>query len=170
MKHFIFSLLISITLLACQKNNDKKYNIDVTAQCYYDFAGNSLTSNGICSGTNFNNYELDLFKSLDTVNLNDTQKPDSQIVIKFFPNPFYDQAMLHFESNSSFTGKMVFKYVIVNNQLDVLQRNLFKVTGLNSMIMFSLNDIPSGKYRLYMTLSAENNNHFFTKWINIEKQ
>jgi hypothetical protein len=166
---FIPLLLIGILFWGCKKdsggNNIGK--IDVTSQCYKDFAGNNLTNTGVCSGTFFNSNEFDFFKVMDTVSLINTTKPATVEGIYTFPNPFKGNMNLSVSLNENFTGKVVMKYVIVNNELKILQKNYVKNIMQRSHISMSIN-LPNGKYRLYMTLSAENHKNFYTLWRNIQ--
>jgi hypothetical protein len=167
---FIPLLLIGILFLGCKKDSGSNNidKIDVTGQCYKDFAGNNLTNTGVCSGTFFNVNELALFKDMDTVNLNNTAKPDFDPLINIYPNPSRSFFNLTVFLNESFTGKVVLKYVIVDNQLNILQKKYVKNITKGSWVFNISLDLPNGKYRLYMTLSAENFNNFYTLWRNIQ--
>jgi hypothetical protein len=171
MRKMLFILIGCSLFLGCNKdggsNNDNSSNIDVSGQCYKDFAGNDLTNTGVCSGTVFNSNELALFKTMDTVSLNNTAKPEWVEGINLYPNPFSSNLMLSASLNETFNGKLVLKYVIVNNELNILLKNYVKNFIRGSQINLFVN-LPIGKYRLYMTLSAENFNNFYTLWRNIQ--
>lgn len=181
-RRLAFLFCIGILLFSCSKTGE---TIDVDSQWKVD-ANRSLIS-GLSDGQwqpkSFTS-EISLFKSLDTASLTGTIKPDSVFTGTscfncVFPNPFRSITSLSFNFSNGFNGQMVFKYVIVNNRMDVVDKGTFRIQGtsypnipLNPSTSNQITLTPElqpGKYRIYFTLSAEASPHFFQCWGNIEK-
>jgi hypothetical protein len=177
-----FLFCIGTILLSCSKDGG---TIDVNSQWKVD--GNRSLISGLSDGqwqpTTFTS-ELPLFESLDTANLTGTTKPDSVITTTscfncIFPNPFKSVASFAFNFSNGFNGQMVFKFVIVDNRMNIIDKGALRIQGTSypniplnpstSNAITLMSNIQPGKYRIYFTLSVESNPHFFQCWGNIEK-
>ena len=177
MPKLLLCMLISFTLFSCKKNGQKGTAIDVSHQVYYDNLGNVLLSDGgISRGYTFNSNEMAFFNSLDTANLNGTIRPATVNVFCCYPNPTYVTRgdKIGFNFGASSTSHVVVKYVIVDSVSTPL---LKKVTHLyipaGTYTAYDNIDpasLPVGRFRVYLTLSAESNDNFYTLWNNIERR
>ncbi|HEY4966018.1 MAG TPA: hypothetical protein VII28_06450 [Puia sp.] len=177
-----FLFCIGSIVLSCSKGGE---TIDVTSQWKVDANGSLI--NGLADGQwqpkTFTS-ELLLFESLDTANLTGTTKPDSVITTTsrfncIIPNPFKSVASFSFNFSNGFNGEMVFKFVVVNNHMDIVDKGAVRIQGTSypniplnpstSNVITLSPAIPAGKYRIYFTLSAESNPHFYQCWGNIQK-
>lgn len=187
MKIKLFKLLIvgSVLITACNKGSNN--SIDVSEQWKVDGSGFLISglSDGQWGNKNLTTQELNLFTSLDTVNLTGTTMPDSVFEEKpithnfSFPNPFNQISQLSFSFTGGYSGEFVLKYVIVNSGLTILDKGSIKIQATvcstcpnlasSSGIIQLTPKIPSGQFRLYYTLSSQANNNFYKTWGNIQK-
>lgn len=184
---FIFISITSLFLCySCSKKDDSsatiysssnEEKIDVSAQWLVDANGviiNSLNDGQWIDGT-FSLEEMELFISLDTINLSGTSTPTEVLdspsgFITTYPLPFESVNNLTLLFNSEYTGSVVFKAVIVDNKMKAKSKLAAKLNTQNAQASIALMpNIPDGKYRLYYTLSSETNPHFFKSWGNIHK-
>jgi hypothetical protein len=91
-----------------------------------------------------------------------------------YPSPFKSNFNIPIAFNSSLSGRVVLKFVIVDNKMNVIQRASYNVQAIissnRSTAQVAINpNVPVGKFRLYLTISSQNNNNFFKTWGNIEK-
>ena len=178
--NFIF---ISISFLSCSKNQN---SIDVSQQWTIDYNGNLIQAPG--DGVNdgqwgpktFSTQEQNLFTGLDTANLLGTTAPDSVLSSStIIPNHFTTEAIFVFSFPSGFYGQTIFKYVIVDDHMNTMNKGAIRIqaTGdpnfpsrpsTSGPIPFYPN-VPVGKFRMYYSLSAVSHPSFYTSWGNIQK-
>jgi hypothetical protein len=172
-------LLIGILLLSCNKDQN---NIDVSQQWYVDYNGNLISGpvDGQWGPKVFSTQEQNLFTGLDTASLAGTTTPDSVLSSStIIPNPFKTEAMFVFTFSSGYNGLLEFKYVIVDDHLNVMDKGAIRVQGTSypniplnpstsGAVSFTPN-IPAGKFRIYYSLSTASNPSFYTSWGNIQK-
>jgi hypothetical protein len=177
----VFLFCVGSIFLSCSKGGE---TIDVDSQWKVDV--NRSLINGLADGqwqAKVFTSEILLFESLDTANLTGTTEPDSVFTTTscfncIFPNPFRSVASFAFNFSNGFNGQMIFKYV-VDNRMDIIDKGALRIQGtsypnipLNPSTSNLISLTPAlqpGKYRIYFTLSAESNPHFFQCWGNIEK-
>jgi hypothetical protein len=175
-------LIISSLLISCSKNSG---TIDVSGIWEVDYSRNLIRglADDQWQPTTFTS-QLSLFASLDTADLTGTTKPDSVYTGTscfncIFPNPFVSEASFAFIFSVGYNGETVFKYVIVNDRMEIIDKGALRIQGFSNpgnpqsqsfsnQINLTPN-VPEGKYRIYFTLSAESNPHFYQCWGNIEK-
>lgn len=156
-------------MLSCSK--DETTSIDVSSIVTTD-------SNGVPQGKigntdnqwksqTFTANEMALFTDLDTVNLSKTEMPISVEQFPAYPNPFSNFATVRATPKAPFSGSVVIKYVIVNSKLQPVAKKSQRAASSFDFIVG--NDISSGKYRIYFTLSSLGNPHFYKSWGNIQK-
>lgn len=176
---FIVYIIAAVSFFSCNKSNNQ---IDVSKQWTIDVNGNLVQglNDSQWQPGDFNSSELALFNKLDTTNLSGTTKPDSVVSSStIFPNPFRSVAAFVFSFSSGFNGQIVFKFVIVNDRMDIVDQGVARIQATSypnipmnpstsGAVMINPN-VPVGKYRIYFTLSAQGNEHFFKTWGNIEK-
>jgi len=179
-----FFIVLSVFATACKK--DSNHSIDVSKQWKVDNLGLLISglSDGQWENKTFSAQELNLFKSLDTVDLTGTTMPDSVLEEKpvshnyAFPNPFKQTTNLSFGFSPRFSGQLVLKYVIVNGDFTVVKKSAIRIQATvcscpsfssSSGIIDLLTNIPRGQFRLYYTLSSKGNDHFYRTWGNIEE-
>lgn len=186
MKIKLFNLFIIVSILgaACKKDSNK--SIDVSKQWKMDNHGLLISgmTDGQWGNKTFSTQELDLFKSLDTVDLTGTTVPDSVLEEKpvshnyAFPNPFKQTTNLFFRFSPGFSGQIVLKYVIVNGDFTVVKKSAIKIQATvcscpsfssTSGIIDLLPNVARGQFRIYYTLSSLGNDHFYKTWGNIEE-
>jgi hypothetical protein len=170
-------IVLLLICYSCKKSSD---SIDTSKVYHTDFAGNPFTSDtldGQWKRKNFDGKEMDLFSSLDTANAAGTAQP-SYIGSGFaYPSPFISTFSVPLQMDSAFHGKVLVKFVIVNNTFTPLLKGAAIVQPTTyrgyilSLAQVAINPatIAVGKYRLYVTVSSQNNNHFYKTWGNIEK-
>jgi len=185
MNFFKLFLAGSFLLIACNKEN--KTSIDVSKQWQIDNSGTLISGlpDGQWENRTFTTQEQSLFNTFDTVSLSGTIKPDSVFEEKPLsrnfpsPNPFKQSNQLSFSFTNGYSGQLVLKYVIVNSGLSIMDKGAIKIQATacstcpinistSGIIRFNPN-IPSGKFRLYYTLSAQSNPDFYKTWGNIQK-
>src|SRR5665213_977575 len=186
MKFKLIKLFIIWSILATGCNKGSNNSIDVSEQWKVDNYG--LLISGLDDGQwedkTFSTQELSLFNSLDTVNLSGTTMPDSVLQEKplshnySFPNPFNQTTQLFLSFSSGFSGQLVLKYVIVNADFTVVDKSAIRIQATvcscpslssSSGIIDLMPNTPSGRFRLYYTLSSQGNNHFYKTWGNIQE-
>lgn len=172
MKYLNTAVLTLILLISCKKNNADVPLIDVNNQTFVNEYGDNIFSNGSASsGLVFNESELSLFNSLDTVDLTGTSQPNDVLDVVQFPNPIDTSGIftLKFQFNNTYLGYTILKYVIVDDRLHTLAKNTHRLQGNHpsSQVHVSLQE---GKYRLYLTLSSLDNKNYFKKWINFMRK
>ena len=183
-KIFLECLVVIVIIFgSCSKSGE---NIDVSQQWTVDYNGNLINgpNDSQWSPKEFSSQELNLFSSLDTANLTGTVKCDSVFTGTsskncIFPNPFKTSASFVFNFSSGFNGLLEFKFVIVDDHLNIIDKGTFKIQATSypnipqnpstSGPVTLTPNISSGKYRIYITLSSEANPHFYKTWGNIEK-
>jgi hypothetical protein len=166
-------------LMSCSKGQD---GIDVSQQVSVDYNGNLISgeAKGQWVAAIFTTQEQNLFNGLDTANLTGTTEPDSVAGSStIFPNPFSSVAALVFSFSSGFNGQVEFKFVVVDTHLNIKDKGAYRIQAnpnvnypslpSNSDFIHLSPNIPEGKYRIYFTLSAESNPHFYRSWGNIQK-
>lgn len=176
----IYLLSFFCFLLSCSKDSG---SINVSSQWKVDYNRNRISGpvDDQWQPTDLTS-ALSLFASLDTANLEGTTKPDSVYTGTscfncIFPNPFVSETSFAFLFSEGYTGQMIFKYVIVNNHSDIIDKGAMRIQGssnnpnaLSSSNQVNLTpNIPVGQFRIYFTLSAESHPHFYQCWGNIEK-
>ena len=169
-------------LLSCSKGGE---NIDVSSQWKVD------ANRSLISGPADDQWQpavleskLFLFGTLDTADLTGTSRPDSVFTSThcfncIFPNPFKSVASFSFNFSSGFNGQMVFKFVIVNSRMEIMDKGALRIQGTSypniplnpssSNLITLTPAILPGRYRIYFTLSSESKPHFYQCWGNIEK-
>jgi hypothetical protein len=171
----IISLFLGFIFASCKKSDstgEPNLKIDVSIQWKLNQQGGIDFSpvDGQWVNKSFIAKEMELFKSLDTTNLRGTRLAnltDSPIP---FPNPFSSTQSFSFLFSDNFSGDIVLKYIIVNEDLFPLVKNAVRITSNSGRSDLLINpSIPIGKYRIYFTLSSESNPHFYKTWGNIEK-
>jgi hypothetical protein len=179
-KKIIFFIYLTLCLISCDKkiNINTLPKIDVSKQWNIDDNGqlNFSPNDKQWQFNQFNTQEIDLFSSLDTSDLSGTTTPDkvNEISPSFnsiYPNPFRDVNSINISFSNNYTGSVVFKYVIVDINMQPVIKKSFKLITKNSRLDISF--FPTygfGKYRLYYSLSSQNDKHFYTSWGNIEKK
>jgi hypothetical protein len=168
MKLFIIFLIAFICVTGCSKSGGA---IDVSSQSFVDYSGNFLGSagSGPSSGNDFTSQEIALFSSFDTADLSNYTKPDSVGIALIYPNPSSSQVIFTCRLNTNFSDSILAKYVITDNSLRVVYRSSGVISGSNNF--GNINPAtPIGKYRLFVTLSADGNKNFYTYWVNITRQ
>src|SRR5450755_4327860 len=135
MKKFTLILILSIPiiLLSCHKNGQ---SIDVSSQWFVDDNRNRISGpvDGQWQPTAFTSQEMNLFNGLDTADLTGTLMPDSVFTGTscyncIFPNPFTSEAAFSFNFSNGFNGQMVFKFIIVNNQMNTVDEGAMRILG-----------------------------------------
>jgi hypothetical protein len=174
MKISILIFAVAILLAACGKNGSTNNQvIDVASQQCVDPFGNPLypVGPGPYYGNRFTAEELALFNSLDTANLNGTSVPSATINIGLYPNPSFDSAAFYLfhEFGTGFTGNMVEKIVITDSTLNPVYKGSLIVNG-PTMNVAVMPTIVAGRFRMFITLSAQGNDNFYTYWVNITRQ
>jgi hypothetical protein len=175
--------LISVLIVSCNKDQN---SIDVSQQWLIDYNGNLVQGPG--DGVNdgqwgskvYTTTEQNLFVGLDTADLTGTTVPDSVLSSStIVPNPFKTQVFFSFTFTPGFSGRVEFKYVIVDDHMSTLDKGAIRVQATPNMnfpsypsnsgsIIFTPN-VPVGKFRIYYSLSAASAPSFYTSWGNIEK-
>jgi len=186
-------IALSTFLFACIKENNSqtRSNIKIDVSNYYgvDGAGWSLWGNLADSQWQSNTFsieEINLFSSLDKVDLNGTTTPDSVnqyshdptfnygYIPSIYPIPVKKEFSIKPYFNKGFSGQVIFKYVIVDSMFNSLAKGAIRVQAKtygqysNSTVKFTPN-IPDGLFRFYYTLSSQTDKHFYKSWGNIEK-
>jgi hypothetical protein len=186
MKINLFKLSIILLVLATACKKDSNNSIDVSKQWKIDNLGVLISGlgDGQWGNKTFSAQELNLFTSLDTVDLTGTTMPDSVWEEKpvsnnyAFPNPFKQTTNLFFRFSPRFSGQIVLKYVIVNGDFNVVKKSAIRIQATvcscpsfssSSGVIDLLPNVAIGQFRLYYTLSSQGNNHFYKTWGNIEK-
>lgn len=178
------TILVFLIFFSCSKSNDSNQptQIDVSQQWKFDALGNTLSGPGDTQwqSTTFTSQELGLFNSMDTANLTGTTTPSAVLHTQNFPcpNPFASSQNLFLTFPSGYTGPFVLKMVYV----DSLMNPILKMSSRWSATAYSPPTpsgfgltitptiLPTGRFRLYYTLSAASNPHFYKCWGNIQKQ
>jgi hypothetical protein len=168
MKKIICLLLTSLTILylSCSKSEDL---IDVSTIYVTDNNGVPVnkTNDNQWKLQNFASNEMALFTDLDTVDLSKTEMPISVEQFPAYPNPFSYFATIRATPKAPYSGSVIIKYVIVNSKLQpMVKKSQRSTTSFDFLVG---NDIGSGKYRIYFTLSSLGNPHFYKSWGNIQK-
>ena len=174
---FLFSALIIVTSCG-KKDKIGTATIDVSKQWSIDGLGNIISSpgDGQWQPTQFTAQELNLFGSLDTANLSGTTTPGSVVqypsgYISTYPNPFATFPALSLRFNSGYSGQIIFKCVIVDSTMTPQFKLATRLIVSNSTVNMVFNPtIPVGRFRLFFTLSAQSNPHFYKNWGNIQKK
>jgi len=178
-----YLVIIAAIYVSCSKSGE---NIDVSQQWTVDYNGNLINgpNDSQWSPKEFSSRELNLFSSLDTAKMTGTVKSDSVFTNTaskncIFPNPFKTSASFVFNFSSGFNGLLEFKFVIVDDHLNIIDKGAFKIQGTSypnipgnpstSGLVTLTPNVSSGKYRIYITLSSEASQHFYKTWGNIEK-
>ncbi|MGN6248048.1 MAG: hypothetical protein ACTHNG_06810 [Ginsengibacter sp.] len=186
MKTKLFKLFIIVSVLATACNKDSNNSIDVSKQWKIDNLGELILglNDGQWGNKAFSGQELNLFKSLDTVDLTGTTMPDSVFEEKpvshnyAFPNPFNQTTNLSFSFSPKFSGQVVLKYVIVNSDFSVVKDSAIRIQSTvcscpsyssSSGVIDLLPDVTKGQFRLYYTLSSQGHDHFYKTWGTIEE-
>lgn len=186
MKTNLIKLFIIVSVLATACNKDSNNSIDVSKQWKTDNLGTLILGlgDGQWGNKTFSARELNLFKSLDTVDLTGTTMPDSVLEEKpvshnyAFPNPFKQTTNLSFRFSPRFSGQVVLKYVIVKADFSVVKKSAVRIQATvcscpsfssTSAVIDLLPGVTKGQYRLYYTLSSEGHDHFYKTWGNIEE-
>jgi hypothetical protein len=187
-KYLLAFSLITILLISCGKanNNGQPAEIDVSAQWQINSVGQLVLglNDGQWKNKVFTTEEQNLFASLDTVNLSGTIKPDSVFETTplsnnyTFPNPFTTYNQLQFRFTNDYSGQLVLKYVIVDSLMNPVNKAAVKFQAAvclgcplhpsSSLITITPN-LPTGRFRLYYSLSSQSNQHFYKSWGNIQK-
>ena len=172
---FIFLILILFfctILWGCEKTTNQS-SLDFSQQWQTDYSGNLINGVSNQADSQWQNRsllprEVALFKSLDTTDLTGTTVPDSINSAIFFPNPLSTQAQLYFSFNTSYSGQIKFKYVVVDNNMNPLQKGTSLLS--RNQAFFHLEAIfPIGYYRIYFALCSQSNENFYTSWGNIQR-
>ena len=186
MKIKLFQLFIIGLVLATACNKGSNNSIDVSKQWKVDKYGTLISglTDGQWGNKIFSTQELNLFNSLDTVNLTGTTMPDSVLEEKpvshnyAFPNPFNQTTQLSFRFSPGFSGQVVLKYVIVNGDFTIVDKSAIRIQATvcscpsfssSSGVIDLMPNVPRGQFRLYYTLSSQGNDHFYKAWGNIQK-
>ena len=187
MKRIAYLVFSAFLFYSCKKDASKQQpTIDISEQWTIDGLGNLIFgyADGQWQTKTFTSPELALFSSMDTANLTGTTKPG--VVLEntlnynsTYPNPFVSSGghRLHFEFTSGYSGQLILKMVYV----DSLMIPRFKIATrfqsnalpppVPSAIEIAIHpSLPSpGRYRLYYTLSAQGNPHFYKSWGNVQE-
>ncbi|MEO8853452.1 MAG: hypothetical protein ABI359_06715 [Ginsengibacter sp.] len=186
MKIKLFKLFIIVSFLATACNKSSDNTIDVSKQWKVDNFGTLISglTDGQWENKTFSTQELSLFSSLDTVSLTGTTMPDSVLEEKpishnyAFPNPFNQTTQLFLSFSPRFSGQVVLKYVIVDGDFKIVDKSAIRIQATvcscpsfssSSGVIDLMPNVPSGRYRLYYTLSSQGNNHFYKTWGNIQE-
>jgi hypothetical protein len=167
-----FSLVYFILIIvsSCSKNNrlsdfSNIYTTDGTGNIHSgDFSDNQWQNKA------FTESEMALFNDLDTANIAGTSMPSLTMVRYAIPNPFVDYFGVPLSLNADFAGDIVVKYVIVNRAMKAVQKGVQRLHATSNAYFHITPAFASGKYRLYFTISAESQEHFYKSWGNIERQ
>lgn len=173
--------LLALFLTSCLGDDDKtKPTIDVTTiwattrigAPMNDYVGKQWESK------TFSAEEMKLFASLDTTNLSGATKPlkvtgpskfDPTVLSMAYPNPFTRYFDILFGVDSSYTGNFVFKGVIVDQSLKPVFKHAVRSYAQSGRSGIRIEpNLATGNYRLYYTLSAQSDPHFFKSWGNIK--
>ncbi len=177
----LFLCLLVLAIPGSCHKSDSGNNIDVSQQWKLDALGNLIggTVDDQWHLKIFNAQEISLFNSLDTADLTGTVKPDAVIEgtgIYTFPNPFSNAHILSIPFSTGYAGDVVLKVVYVDSRMNPVFKSAVRLHATPypppnySRINVAIGpSIPIGRFRLYYTLSAENNPHFYESWGNIEK-
>jgi hypothetical protein len=118
----------------------------------------------------FSQEEMDLFKDLDTTNLQGTTVPSINRQGNPAPNPFLDYTNLYANLDQPLNGTVLVKYVLANSDRKAVYKAALRVPVQNVLVFPVTGNFRAGKYRLYFTYSALGNEHFFKSSGNIQKQ
>lgn len=195
MKVCVLFIIIScvVAFSSCGKNNAEsnpapaaQQPIDVSAQWYIDAVGNPqmTLADGQWQRKSFTAAEQNLFSSMDTASLAGTSKPDSvyespPIYNSIYPNPFLvnNAFGMYLRFTPGYLGEYIMKLVITDSLLNpVVKRSVrFQASAAGSPAAptrTNFNMMPgiaaAGRYRMYFTLSAQSNPHFYKCWGNIQ--
>jgi len=167
MKRNLFAILMVLFITHCSKEKINVYSIYKT-DAYGSLVGDAPNDEQ-WKNTSFSRSELSLFDELDTANLSGTQLPIINTGGYAYPNPFSDQLRVSASLVQPLNGYIVLKYVVVNNQMKIVQKGAARM-HIGSFIHFAiLADFGAGNYRLYFTFSSDGHEHFFKSWGNIKK-
>lgn len=166
---YLFCFLTLFTF-GCSKD----VNLSDFANVYVtDYNGAPLAgdlSDGQWLNRSFSENEMALFTDLDTVNTTNTSTPASALVRYAYPNPFSDLLGVPILLDTDFNGDIIVKYVVVNRSMKVVQKAAQRLHATSSAYFSVIPTFPAGNYRIYFTLSANDNEHFYKGWGNIERK
>jgi len=168
-KGFICIVLLALLYNRCSK---EKQTIDVNSIVFKDGQNLLLGSSGNVAdqwvSQNFTAAEMAMFNELDTTNLTGTSTPSQIILTAAFPNPFRNYIIIASQCDPVYTGTIVVKYVVVNKFFDPIIKNSLRINYTQSYSPFEVANLSKGNYRIYVTYSAINNEHFFKFWGDIQ--
>ncbi|RAJ98146.1 hypothetical protein LX87_03054 [Larkinella arboricola] len=176
---FLLGLLLIFFLISCSKNETQP-TIDVTNLWETAPLGQpmNIPTDKQWESKTFSAAEMNLFASLDTVNLSGTVMPlkvtgpgikDPSTPSMVYPNPFSKFFNITFAFDSSFAGNVIIKLVIVDQSLHPVLKQAVRLSTNSGRTQFRFwPDLPAGNFRLYYTLSAQSNPHFHKSWGNIK--
>jgi len=184
MKTILPAFLICLLFIGCSKSSDSNQitQIDVSQQWKFDALGNTISGPGDTQwqSTTFTSQELSLFSSMDTANLTGTVMPGAVLRTQNFPfpNPFTTSHNLVLSFPNGYVGPFVLKMVYVDSLMNPLlkmstrwQATAYAPPTASSFgVTITPTIVPVGRFRLYYTLSAASNPHFYKCWGNIQKQ
>lgn len=167
-----FCLLCILAIAAFSDSCNKNENtIDVSNIYTVDDVGNAIgpyVLDGQWENKTFTVKEQSLFNDLDTARLSGTVTPDSVLHSNWLPNPFSSVANIFLQFSSGYSGENVFKYVIVDDRMNMIDRGAMRISGNPAFANLSP-VLPSGKFRIYFTLSTKAAPDFYESWGNIQK-
>jgi len=171
MRNKFLLLFTFVILFGC-----KKETIDVSLIHQTDSMGNPLAATQLDSQwlrQQFTQEEMDLFTPLDTASLQGTyvdMPVDFNAYIPPYPNPFQSILKMSLATVPSPLNAVVFKYVILDKNQKIVKRGVSRPPFINNMFIAQiLPNFSPGKYRMYVTYSAEGRENFFTTWGYIQK-
>lgn len=146
-------------------------NLDFTSIRQYDINHNFLGSIGDVSDEytqeDWPSWVYDLFTPLDSVNLDGYDKADVSITA-LYPNPCSDTQAIRLFASKPENFKVVIidknKSVFYLNSMHLFLGDQFKHFGYSGLNM------NPGYYRMYYSVSAHNNPHYYRGHIDIWKQ
>lgn len=124
-----------------------------------------------------NAVEMNLFNLVDTADLSGTAsaKVVPNAIYPLYPNPYTTDGQIQFFFQNQFAGQIILKYVVVDNMTLPLTQGVIRLqaksfsNGTSSTHYALLPNVPNGRYRLYYSLSANGDEHFFRSWGNIQR-
>ena len=180
-KRFFLVVLSVITFFACNKSSSSN-KIDVSGIYQYNSDGVPLIFSPPYPQWTYiplSSKELALFQSLDTASLPNTAIPSIYLSdsIKtmstiFYPNPIHYIGVLNLAGNTSWVnshsiqGQLLCRFVLVDSVMEPIKKGETAIS-LNGTVSLNLAS-PSGRYRLYYTLSALGHENFYQGWGNVQ--
>ena len=172
-KYILIALIIAGSIIGCSKANLDKLSglITISGITARDANGTLI---GTADTTDWTT-EVDIPAAIvSKLNFSDTLDYSSNdstgtITITAYPNPYDSIMALHCQSS----GKVVMKYVIVDDSLKTYSKNTLRLASGTNIFMLNLSDstIKSGKlYRMYYAFLGNNKNVFAKGHGDIQKK